>query len=144
MKKFTAMHKKYDTITAIPKREYEGYIWGSDAKKPKVYCGNEKIGISENEGYIIEALLYCKKDNASLHIRHSGEYHIHEYNLDKLPEGAELKEIGYLSHSLNGVEKVCFKQLWLPKKDPNCENMEVLKMKALVFTGFNNCKNPKS
>lgn len=140
------MHKEHKTIQEIPKRKYEGYIWGSDDKEPKVYYGKEEVNISTDDikGYIIEGLLYCEQDNTSLIIRHSGKYHIYEYDLNNLLEGAELVNTEYLPHRLDGIEKVCFKQLWLPEEDPNCVKLKVLKMKALVFTGFNNCKKQRS
>lgn len=139
------MYKKYETPQDIPKKTYEGYVWGSDDKDPKMYYGKEEVSISDNDvnGYIIEALLYCEENNTSLLIRHSGKYHIYEYDLKGLNE-ENLVSVEYLPHRLNGVEKVCFKQLWLPEEDPNCENMKVLKMKALIFTGFNNCKKQRS
>jgi CRISPR type III-associated protein (TIGR04423 family) len=39
---------------------------------------------------------------------------------------------------LEGVSKVCFKQLWQTEKDLKCEDMQVLKMKAQIFIGFKN------
>jgi len=119
--------------------KFEGYIWDSYNKNPKVYYGNKEIKISTDEvkGYIIEGLLYC--NNTSIIIRHSGKYHIHEYDLNKLDE-ENLVKVEYLPHRLKKVKKVCFKQIWITEKDPCCEDMDVLKMKALVFTGFNNCK----
>jgi len=140
---YTAMNN----LSEIKKRKYSGYIWMSDAKEPKVLNGEEfdfsTIGINP---FIIEALLYCKEEKTSLTIRHTGKYHINEIDLNNLPDGAKLENIEYLPHRLKDkdkgidVEKVCFKQLWVPEKDENCLDMEVLKMKALVFTGFKTTK----
>jgi CRISPR type III-associated protein (TIGR04423 family) len=109
----------------------------SDAKEPKVLNNEEfnfsTIGVNP---FIIEALLYCEEEDVSLTIRHTSKYHINEINLNNLPEGVELEDIDYLPHRLQGVDKVCFKQLWIPENDENCEGWSVLKMKALVFTGF--------
>ena len=124
-------------LSEIKNRKYSGYIWMSDAKEPKVLNNKEfdfsTIGVNP---FIIEALLYCEEKKTSLTIRHTGKYHIIEIVLNDLPEGAELEDVEYLPHRLKGVDKVCFKQLWVPEKDDNCEAWPVLKMKALVFTGF--------
>ncbi len=136
-----------NNLSEIKNRKYSGYIWMSDAKEPNV-LNQEKfdfasIGINP---FIIEALLYCEEEKVSLTIRHTGKYHINEIDLNSLPEGAELENVEYLPHRLTDkekgidVDKVQFKQLWIPEKDENCENLPVLKMKALVFTGFK-CKN---
>ena len=127
-------------LSEIKNRKYSGYIWMSDAKEPKV-LNQEKFDFS-NVGvnpFIIESLLYCEEEKISLTIRHTGKYHINEIDLNDLPDGAELEDVEYLPHRLKGVDKVCFKQLWIPEEDENCEGWPVLKMKALVFTGFN-CK----
>lgn len=126
-----------NNLSEINNRKYSGYIWISDAKEPKVLNNEEfdfsMIGINP---FIIEALLYCEEEKISLTISHTGKYHIHEIDLKNLPEGAELEEVEYLPHRLKGVDKVCFKQLWIPEKDKNCGDFPVLKMKAIVFTGF--------
>ncbi len=127
-------------INEIKKRKYEGYLWFSDQEKPKVLKEEEYdfSQLTENENpFIVEGMLFCKEENISIMIRHTGKYHICEFDLNKLEKkGAEFEDIEYLPHRLNGVKKVKFKQLWLPEKDENCEKMEVLKMKALIFTGF--------
>ena len=126
-----------NNLSEIKNRKYSGYIWMSDKKNP-VVLNNEEfdfsvIGINP---FIMEALLYCEEENISLTIRHTGKYHINEIDLNNLPKGAELEDVEYLPHRLNGVDKVCFKQLWVPEEDKNCKGLPVLKMKALVFTGF--------
>jgi len=126
-------------INDIKSRKYEGYVWFSDHEKPKV-LHNESYDFSKHNNtenpFIIEALLYANDENISVSVKHTGKYQIHEIDLNDLPEGADFQEIKYLPHRLNGVKKVKFKQLWLPEEDENCNNWEVLKMKALVFTGF--------
>ncbi len=133
-------------ITTIEKlaekkeREYEGYIWGSDDKKPTLLWNNPFPfdQWKEKLPFIMEAMLYCKEEQTSVLIRHAGEYVVAEYDLRLLPINSVLEPIAYLPHRLDNVEKVHFQQLWIPEPDPNCERMEVLKMKALIFTGFNN------
>ncbi len=82
-------------------------------------------------------MLWCESEKISVHVRHTGKYHIHEFDLNILIDGKnKLVEKEYLPHRLENVKKVCFKQLWVPEADPLCDNMEVLTMKAQIFTGF--------
>jgi CRISPR type III-associated protein (TIGR04423 family) len=120
--------------------EFEGYVWLSDQEEP-IILNNQTFDFSKYEEgsnpFIIEALLFDKTKNKSIHITHTGRYHINdEFDLDNLKEGSELEPVEYLPHRLDGVDKVCFKQLWIPEKDEYCDNLPVLKMKALIFTGF--------
>lgn len=128
-------------ISEIKKRKYEGYVWMSDEKTPKVLYGKEEYdfaSIATQNPFVIEALLWSEKDNISVHVRHTGKYHIHEYELNELSkiDGVELVEKSFLPHRLEKVERVKFKQLWLPEPDENCIKIPVLTMKALIFTGF--------
>ncbi len=143
--------ESYKDITKIPKRKYQGYIWYSDGKQkradgkemPDILNGNDEFSFTENHlnPFVVEALLYCQKEQISVMVKHNGAYLIKEYDLKTLPHGAELitEEKNYFSHRLEG-KKICFKQLWIAEKDENCENMEVLNLKAIIFTGFDNSK----
>ncbi|MDO9154290.1 MAG: TIGR04423 family type III CRISPR-associated protein [Paludibacter sp.] len=127
---------KHNKLTDIPNYSYEGYIWMSDKNKPTVLNNGSfdfsKISINP---FIIEGLLYSKKENISIHIQHTGEYQIFEYHLnDYTPDSFVEKE--YLPHRLENVSKVKFKQIWLPEQDENCVGMEVLILKSIVFCGF--------
>jgi len=130
-------------LSEIKTRKYSGYIWMSAAKEPKMLNDAKfdfsTVGINP---FIMEALLYSDEDNISLNIKHTGKYQINEIDLNNLPEGFELQDVKYLPLRLKGVKKVCFKQLWVPEEDENCNDLPVLKMKALVFVGFD-C-NPKN
>ena len=130
-------------LSEIKTRKYSGYIWMSDAKEPKM-LSNERFDFSTVgiNPFIVEALLFSEEDNISLNIKHTGKYQINEVDLNNLPEGSELKDVEYLPHRLKEVKKVCFKQLWIPEEDTNCNDLLVLKMKLLVFVGFD-C-NPKN
>jgi len=142
------MHKSYQELSEIPLATYEGYLWPSDEETPKVF-NQEMPDFSQWKTvnpFIIEGWLYDKNSNTSILIRHSGKYHITSYSLNDRPEGSQLESVNYLPHRLDGVKEVYFKQLWLPEMDFNCggvigqemdyPGMEVLTLKALVFTGF--------
>ncbi len=129
---------KINDINKLNNVNFEGYVWLSNSEKPKV-LKDTTFDFSKNEEgknpFIIEALLFNKEKNKSYTIRHTGKYHINEFDLSKYTS-ENLVDVEYLPHRLDGVKKVCFKQLWLPEEDKNCLDMEVLKMKALIFTGF--------
>lgn len=125
----------------ITERKYEGYVWMSDEANPQMLYGEEEFkfsSMSPPNPFVIEALLWSEDDQISVHVRHTGKYHIHEYNVCDLSKekGAALVDKSFLPHRLKGVKKVKFKQLWLLEKDENCMDMPVLTMKALIFTGF--------
>ncbi len=130
--------KKYNSIKDIPIRNYEGYIWLSNEKKPFI-LPDESFDFSTVEAnpFVVEALLFDKSENKSIHVQHTGEYQIFEYDLSKL-EKSNYVEKEYLPHRLKDVKNVLFKQIWLPEKDDNCAGFEVLKLKAIVFCGFKN------
>lgn len=138
--------KKLDNLSDIPKLTYEGYVWFSNKKEPQILDKAlfDSIQFEENT-FIIEALLWNAEDGGtSIIVRHTGKYHIQEFKLNELPTGHELVEKVYLPHRLgNKVKHVYFQQLWIPEEDPLCFNhetnkgMEVMTMKALIFTGFN-------
>ena len=131
-------------INDINAQKYEGYVWLSDAEKP-IILPNSEFEFSkyteQSNPFIIEALLFDKVNNKSIHIAHTGKYHINEYDLKRYTD-ENLVDVQYLPHRLKDINKVCFKQLWLPEKDENCNGFEVLKMKALIFTGFD-CETKK-
>ena len=129
-----------ESINSIPKNIYEGYIWYSNSKEPIVIKG-EEFSFNEKENsnpFVIEALLFDRKNQISITVKHTGRYIIQMVDLKNLPNGSILSgSKKYFPHRLgNSVSKVCFKQLWIPEKDDNCEGMNVLVIKAFIFTGF--------
>ena len=124
----------------IPARKYEGYVWYSDMERPITLQGDKEYQPEERSGngFLLEALLYCRKERTSLMIRHEGHPIICEFALDELPGGHILEDKKYFPHRLgDGVKRVCFSKLWLPETDPLCENMVTMRAKAFIFTGFN-------
>ncbi|MBA4848974.1 TIGR04423 family type III CRISPR-associated protein [Emticicia sp. BO119] len=126
---------KLNQLTDIPDYVYEGYVWLSDNDKPIVY---KDVKFKPNEikqnPFIVEGLLWAKKEGISIHIRHTGRYLIHKYDMNASDLSKDIKQ--YLPHKIEGIKKLKFKPVWKPETDPLCEGMEVLKMKALVFIGF--------
>jgi len=117
---------------------FEGYVWLSDAKDPKVLQENSYDFTQHNENpFIIEALLFDPLTQKSVHITHDGAQHIVEYDLPTLKQdGYELESKQYLSHRINGIERLHFVQLWKEEPDDFCIGMLVKTLKATVFCGF--------
>jgi CRISPR type III-associated protein (TIGR04423 family) len=132
--------KSYHNLSEITNLKYEGYVWLSDKTKPLI-LPEEVFDFSsiQNNPFVVEALLWNEDAGKSIHIMHSGKYQIIEYNLKGLKAETrdEFIEKSYLTHRLGNVKKrMLFKQFWKSEQDPNCVDMEVLKMKALIFIGF--------
>jgi len=129
-------------------RKYEGYIWDSNESHP-VVLRNQTFDFSKYidhlNPYIVEAWLYSVVDHCAWLIQHNCEYQVTKYDLKSLPEKHELIAVDFIPHKLkennpsgaSPIKRVCFQQLWIPEKDLNCAKMPVLKMQALIFTGFN-------
>lgn len=128
-------------LSEIPNKKYQGYVWCSNEEEPKVLKDEEyKFQDEPVNPFVVEALLYCKDDNTSIIVKHTGRYLFYQFDLNNLPDNAMVEEKTYLPHRLNSVSKVHFQQLWLAEEDPNCENMEVLTLKAIIFSGFDKQK----
>lgn len=129
--------KKLSKLTDIQNLAYEGYVWLSDANEP-IVLNDEAFDFStvRINPFVIEALLYNKKENLSIRVQHTGEYQIFEYYLSEI-ETASFVDKAYLPHRLKAVKELKFKQIWLPEQDENCEGMDVLTLKSIVFCGFN-------
>lgn len=128
---------KLESLKDIKDLHYEGYVWSSDAKEPKIIDG--KIGKLPEDGenpFIIEALLWAANERISVQIRHSDKYVIHENDLSDTNLAEDIRT--YLPHKLKGIKKLKFKEIWQEVPDPLCLGMPVLKMQALVFVGFEN------
>lgn len=133
--------KTYNNLQKIPDFDFQGYVWYSDKEEPEVLVSARKFDFSTvgTNPFIQEALLFCEDTKTSVMIRHTGSYQISEFDLKKLEQqGAVLsEEKQYYPHRLGfNDKKVCIQQLWLPEPDTNCEGMEVLTLKAHIFTGF--------
>lgn len=137
--------KTYKKLSGIQQRKYIGYVWMSDKEEPIVLEQPTEFDFSSIEvnPFVQEALLFSEEENISVMVRHTGFYNITEFCLDEFPEEYELVEKQYYPHKKLGFKdkKICINQLWLPEENDNCEEMEVLTLKAHIFTGF---KKPKS
>ena len=126
---------RVNSINDIEGTSWQGYYWMSDAERPISVDGNFKPDIKNN--FIVEALMHDKIKNESIYITHCGTYQITHYKLDMVKDYIEpYDEKSYLPLRLENVKKINFVKVWLPQEDEHCEDMEVLTLKAIVFTGY--------
>lgn len=136
------MPNTYSELRQIPTKNYQGYFWSCQEKSPEIIKTDTSLNLSEYASFpfIMEGLLLYKKrptdKGISISIKHTGSYHIVEYDLDNLPEGSVLELVSYVAHRLDGIEQVYFYQFWEPVPDPACANFPVLTFKTLLFAGF--------
>lgn len=68
----------------IEKSKYQGYLWYSDQKEPKVF-NNElfELEIADNENpFIVEGQLYDEENRASISIKYvDGNYIVNKYKV---------------------------------------------------------------
>lgn len=137
--------KKLRNLLAIPDGNYEGYYWVSDAKSPqKIVSSADLAKMKEYIGnpFIMEALLYDRQGNRSIHVQHTGVHHVAEYDWNSFDDTimvSDPKDVEvFLPQKIEGVKGLNFSRVWKKESDPLCEGKEVLKMYAIVFTGFKN------
>lgn len=121
----------------IEKSRYEGYIWFSDQKEPKVFNNEEfELEIADDKNpFIIEGQLFDSTNNKSVSIKYvDGEYIVKPYDVQE-NERDNAQE--YLSNRMDD-RKLLFVQRWEEQPDDLCEGMQVLQPAELVFVGFNN------
>jgi CRISPR type III-associated protein (TIGR04423 family) len=130
--------KKLNSLNEIPSFNFDGYIWKSDSENPITLLDKTfDFSTIELNPFIMEGLLYNQDENKSYHITHDGDYHIVEYDLTELSKKGEFIEKEFNPHRLlNLIKKVKFNQIWMDEKDPNCNDLLVLTLKATVFCGF--------
>lgn len=138
----------------IEAAKYEGYLWYSNEKEPKVFDGSEMVpemSLDEKKNpFIIEGNLWDADNMKSIMIRYvDGEYivcptQVSEEELEgissekayKSGKGIATTLKKYLAHRIGGVKCLCFLQYWQAEPDKMCEGMQVLRPSKLVFIGF--------
>lgn len=122
--------------------KYEGYIWYSDEKEPRVFHGEQPVDVETllkddaDRHFVVEGNLWNKETQESIAIRYAdGQYRVRHTDLSgDGPVIATTKT--FVAHKIDGVKALEFKQLWEEQEDPMCEDMPVLRPKKLVFVGF--------
>ena len=129
-------------VKEIKKSNYQGYLWYSDKKTPKLLFNEEWGGFepdaTENP-FIIEGQLYDKDNLVSYSIKYvDGEYLVNKYQLEK-PDfnKVDIDEVSYKAHRMGEIKVLKFLQYYREEKDDLCEGMKVLQPAEKVFIGFN-------
>jgi len=108
-------------------KEYEGYVQFSnrpiDLEKDLFPNSN---GITDEKGFVYEAHFY--KDNQSIMIR--------QINDSWIVSQSDTTDAEFeVFHGISNL-KIRMAQIWKPEPDELCEGMSVMKLKKVVFAGF--------
>lgn len=125
--------EKMEEISSTEK--WTGYVWYSDQTHPEI-LKDENFKINTANNFIIEALLH-NGNQKSIHIVHTHQYQITEYNLD-LAKDLVKNKVEYVAGGRiqDKVKKLKFDQVWGPKINSNCEGLEVMEMECIIFKGL--------
>lgn len=132
---------KQINIGELKDREFDGYYWLSNEKKPRVLNGEDTTPVwdcfkEDINPFIVEAMLVDKKANKSYTIRNvDGKTLVYEYDLPK-GEDATHTKMSFIANRMGTAGKLVFFQEWVKHKDRMCEGMEVMEPGALIFAGF--------
>ena len=112
---------------------YQGYIQYSNRpidKKTDIFIKDEPK-VELNGGFIYEAH-FCN-GNQSISVKQINDsWYIDETDISNIPENDTEEFIS----EIQGIPKIKMAQIWEKEKDALCENMEVMKLKKVVFAGF--------
>jgi len=108
-------------------KEYEGYVQFShraiDLKRDLFPRDND---IADEKGFVYEAHFY--KDNQSIMIR--------QINDSWIVSQTDTTDAEFeVFHGISNL-KIRMAQIWKPEPDELCEGMSVMKLKKVVFAGF--------
>lgn len=121
----------------IDKSTYQGYLWYSDEKEPRVFNNEEfELDIANDENpFVVEGHLFDGINSISIKYV-DGKYIVKTYEVkdNDFKSPNLVKE--FLPNCMKSVKKLRFLEYWKPKEDNLCENMEVLQPAEFVFVGF--------
>ena len=121
----------------IDKSTYQGYLWYSDEKEPRVFNNEEfELDIANDENpFVVEGHLFDGINSISIKYV-DGKYIVKTYEVkdNDFKSPNLVKE--FLPNCMKSVEKLRFLEYWKLKEDNLCENMEVLQPAEFVFVGF--------
>ena len=123
-------------------KRYQGYIWMSNKKKPKVY-NNEPLDFvidDKSNPFIIEGMLFDKDSKRSYSIRNIDGHHI--VNMYELKE-EELahNDTKFVAKRIEGHKTLYFRQRWREQEDDLCEGMKTKVPEEIIFIGFETNKS---
>lgn len=122
--------------------DYEGYLWYSNQRTPLI-LRQKKIssGIFTKLPFIIEGMLYSRRDKISLTIRTvNGQYQVFQADLKN--NDVFLKETIYLSHRTAGFSNYRLVEAWQSVPSTQTAGLKVDQLAFTAFAGFPKC-DPK-
>lgn len=126
-------------METLKKARYEGYLWLSDSRQPKLYDGAKKTEIALDDAanpFVVEGNLWNEADGESIYIRYADGHHlVRRTNLSEI-DMANATAKTYQAHRMKGVGGLKFLQCWEAEPDGLCEGMAVMRPSQLVFVGF--------
>lgn len=130
-------YKRLNQLSEIPDKDYQGYIWLSNASAP-IYI-NGKFDFSEIKinPFIVEAMLFAKDQSVSIQIKDTGgNYWIDqvEWDIEELINSNEFEDYEYIVKNSNQI--IVIKEKWEEIPNPMCENMSVEHPSWRAFVGF--------
>jgi CRISPR type III-associated protein (TIGR04423 family) len=125
--------KKEDIVKTINEkyRDYEGYVQFSHRpidKEKDIFHNGKKVAIEDESGFVYEAHFFNGTDSIAIK-QINDRWYVDETKNTPLTDTQS-----YFTKDKN--LKVKMAQIWEPENDPLCENMPVLKLKKVVFAGF--------
>jgi CRISPR type III-associated protein (TIGR04423 family) len=125
--------KKEDIVKTINEkyRDYEGYVQFSHRpidKEKDIFHNGKKVAIEDESGFVYEAHFFNGTDSIAIKQINDRWY------VDETKNTSLTDTQSYFTKDKN--LKVKMAQIWEPENDPLCENMPVLKLKKVVFAGF--------
>jgi CRISPR type III-associated protein (TIGR04423 family) len=122
---------------------FDGYLWLSNATKPKT-MKSERVDMTlfQKLPFIVEGNLWSEELSLSIQIRNvDGEYFLHQFDLSDSEHDKLLDEKEYLAHDLDGVGKYRVVEAWKEHRDEMLAGMVTLVPAWTAFKGFVNNKN---
>lgn len=110
-------------------KSYQGYVQMSDRRITDIWAEHSDINLVVKSGFVYEAH-FCNGTESIAIKQINSDWLVSKTDISNVVESDK-----QTYHAINGL-KVKMAQIWEPEVDPLCENMKVLKLKKVVFAGF--------
>ncbi len=107
---------------------YEGYVQFSDTKirECDVFKGYQDIKLEQTDGFVFEAHFFNGTDAVTVK-QLNGDWYVDE------SKEVPWTDVEYYKSDFGTVK---MSQIWETKADELCEGIDVMKLKKVVFSGF--------
>ena len=108
---------------------YQGYVQMSDSRITDIWAEQSDINLVVESGFVYEAH-FCNGAESIAVRQINGDWLVATTDISDVSDGDK-----QTYHAINGL-KVKMAQIWEPEVDPLCEKIPVMKLKKVVFAGF--------